>query len=224
MTTESIAIAGWRIDAGLRQSGPGSCTGSVVQGPARLSCSAGEFMLSTGMYFTVPGDCEIEGGSGWLIRQNDFQALFQIGGPAEETGRLTYIDGCTDTLLISPPVYGDPCLNLLHIPSHTRQTRHNHPSLRAGVIAGGSGHCVTPSGRIALFPGMVFHIPTGVDHSFHTDDSALRVFAYHPDSDFGPKHVDHPMVNRTIIGGVSAARRPAAAPEFSASGAQDETS
>jgi hypothetical protein len=25
------------------------------------------------------------------------------------------------------------------------------------------------------------------------------VIAYHPDSDFGPTHENHPMVNRTIV-------------------------
>jgi hypothetical protein len=36
----------------------------------------------------------------------------------------------------------------------------------------------------------------------------LRVIAYHPDSDFGPTHEDHPMINRTMVGGVSASELP----------------
>jgi len=28
--------------------------------------------------------------------------FFHLGGPVEETGRLRYIDGCTDSLLIRP--------------------------------------------------------------------------------------------------------------------------
>jgi len=33
----------------------------------------------------------------------------------------------------------------------------------------------------------------------------MRVIAYHPDSDFGATHEDHPMINRTIVNGTSAA-------------------
>ena len=32
----------------------------------------------------------------------------------------------------------------------------------------------------------------------------MDVVAYHPDSDTGPTHDDHPMLNRTIVEGVSA--------------------
>ena len=32
----------------------------------------------------------------------------------------------------------------------------------------------------------------------------MAVIAYHPDSDFGPTHEVHPMINRTIVDGVSA--------------------
>jgi hypothetical protein len=34
----------------------------------------------------------------------------------------------------------------------------------------------------------------------------MRVVAYHPDSDFGPQDEDHPMINRTIVDGVSASK------------------
>lgn len=34
----------------------------------------------------------------------------------------------------------------------------------------------------------------------------MDVIAYHPDSDFGPQDEDHPMVNRTIVDGVSASK------------------
>jgi hypothetical protein len=48
-------------------------------------------------------------------------------------------------------------------------------------------------------PGLAFVIPADSLHSFTTENEALRVIAYHPDSDFGPTHEDHPMVNRTIL-------------------------
>jgi len=67
----------------------------------------------------------------------------QFGGPLEATGRLRYVDGCSDTLLVCPPRLGEPCLNHLHIPPHTQQSEHFHPSLRIGVIARGAGVCHT---------------------------------------------------------------------------------
>ena len=44
-------------------------------------------------------------------------------------------------------------------------------------------------------------------HAFETPEgSELDVVAFHPDSDFGPAPKDHPMVNRTIVDGVSASQ------------------
>jgi hypothetical protein len=34
----------------------------------------------------------------------------------------------------------------------------------------------------------------------------MDIVAFHPDSDFGPMHDDHPMINRTIIDGISASK------------------
>ena len=159
------------------------------------------------MYFSIPGDFQFTGeGKALVVTRLKFEGLFQIGGPIERTGRLRYIDGCSDTLLISPVVKGDACLNLLHIPPHTNQTQHTHPSVRAGVIFSGTGTCETPSGSHALNAGTLFSIPAGGQHSFHTGESDLLVIAYHPDSDFGPEHDDHPMVNRTMVNGVSASK------------------
>ena len=47
---------------------------------------------------------------------------FQVGGPIEAMGRLRYIDGCTDSLLIPPWRRGEACLNHLHIPPGVEQT------------------------------------------------------------------------------------------------------
>ena len=183
----------------------GTHFGFVVSGEVELTCSAGKFRLRQGMYFAVPDECQVHGeGNGMVVTRLGFRGLFQVGGPVEQTGRLRYIDGCSDTLLISPVVLGDACLNLLHIPPHTDQTRHTHPSLRAGVIFKGSGTCDTPTVSHSLDPGTLFVIPADQQHSFHTTDSDLLVIAYHPDSDFGPQHDDHPMVNRTIVDGVAA--------------------
>ena len=74
------------------------------------------------------------------------------------------------------------------------------------MIASGRGRCVTPHGEIDLLPGVVFNIPRDSLHSFFTDDEEMRVIAFHPDTDFGPRDEDHPMLNRTMIGGVSASK------------------
>ena len=63
--------------------------------------------------------------------------------------------------------------------------------------------------RAPLEPGTIFVIPSDAPHAFETaDGDALDVIAFHPDSDFGPTPTNHPMVNRTIVDGVSAARIP----------------
>lgn len=93
---------------------------------------------------------------------------------------MAYIDGCSDTLLISPLMFGDPCFNHLHFPKGIKQTLHTHPSGRAGLIVRGRGWCLLPASsipgaagnvaavdnadaaiqRVALEPGTAFVIPT----------------------------------------------------------------
>lgn len=181
----------------------GTHFGFVFEGSATITFRESEYTLPSGMYFTIPGDGLVSPASreskGIVMSRLNYTGFFQIGGPVEEKGRLQYIDGCTDSLLISPVMFGDPCLNLLHIPPHTKQTQHTHPSLRLGMIISGSGICKTPEMDFPLSPGTLFYIPAGGLHSFHTDSDALRVIAWHPDSDFGPTHENHPMVNKTVI-------------------------
>jgi quercetin dioxygenase-like cupin family protein len=174
--------------------------GYVHSGKAKVTSEQGVFYLSEGMYFCVHENIKVEGESqGLLIEQRDFNAFFQIGGPVESEGRLRYIDGCTDSLLIAPPVLGNPCLNLLNIPPGTFQSQHTHPSFRIGMILKGKGLCITPEGESQLMPGLMFVIPAHAIHSFKTEDEELLIIAYHPDSDFGPTHENHPMINRTIL-------------------------
>jgi hypothetical protein len=176
--------------------------GFVGAGSAELERAGARLRVGEGMYFALPGEGRVRmGGEGWgvVVRRPSYEGLFALGGPVEERGRLRYIDGCTDSLLISPVRWGEPCLNLLHLPPQTRQRAHTHPSVRAGVIVSGQGRCVLPGEEVALRAGLAFVIPAQAQHSFHTDGEALRVIAYHPDSDFGPRDEDHPMINRTII-------------------------
>lgn len=177
----------------------GAHFGFVYAGVVEVACASGTFRLAAGMYFCVPVSVRLRGGTGLCITAERYRGFFQIGGPVEESGRLRYIDGCTDSLLVPPVLLGDPCLNLLHIPPGTRQSAHTHPTVRVGLIARGSGECVTPSGRFPLRPGLAFVIAADALHSFHTNRESLLVIAYHPDSDFGPTHECHPMINRTIL-------------------------
>mmetsp|Transcript_8119 Transcript_8119/g.13504 ORF Transcript_8119/g.13504 Transcript_8119/m.13504 type:complete len:387 (+) Transcript_8119:78-1238(+) len=111
----------------------------------------------------------------FVVHTSHFHPLRSFGGPIEESGRLKYIDGCSDTLLISPPKRGDPCLNLLHFPANVQQTAHTHPSTRFGVVVRGSGQCVGIDANskmekkmTPLYPGMIFAIEKDMVHSFST--------------------------------------------------------
>jgi hypothetical protein len=195
------------------------CTyfGVVVNGTTTLTIDSfgklQEFLLTSGMYFSVPNNIRIYGGCGLIVSRLNYRGVFMIGGPIEEKGRLLYINGCSDSLLIPPVIKGDPCLNFLHFPEKINQTRHTHPSLRVGIVARGRGRCVVPTNDdgsgsdidIPLIAGHIFIIPTDGHHSFFTDNSLMDVIAYHPDSDTGLTHSDHPMINRTIVEGISAA-------------------
>jgi hypothetical protein len=176
--------------------------GIGIEGKSRLFCNETVFTVQPETFFVVPGETAVSGmmASGMIISFLSYDGLFQIGGPIEDTGRLTYIDGCSDTLLVCPPRLGEPCLNHLHIPPNTNQTAHTHPSVRIGVILRGRGECRTPDGCFDLQPGMGWIIQAGGLHSFHTADESLDVIAWHPDSDFGPTDENHPMINRTVIG------------------------
>ena len=177
----------------------GTSYGVVLEGPVRLTCDVGTFELRSEMYFSVVGPWRIEGGAGVMVHAPEYQGVFQLGGPLEAEGRLRYIDGCTDSLLLGPLVCGDPCLNFLHLPEASQQSMHVHPSLRAGVVLSGEGVCVTEHGEFPLRRGTGFVIDAHTRHAFRPRRGALRVAAFHPDSDTGPTHENHPMLNRTWL-------------------------
>jgi len=182
--------------------------GVVVSGEIALSYNATERRLVQGDFFSVIGSAAIRSsnGLGMLSSAHNYVGFNVFGGPLEETGRLRYIDGCTDTLLVPPVRKGDACLNHLHFPPDIVQTPHTHPSIRTGIVYRGRGECVVPSvgTPIPLVPGYAFVIETDAVHSFNTTDWPMDVIAFHPDSDTGMTDDDHPMVNRTIVAGVSA--------------------
>jgi len=203
----TFVVAGWS-DSRLPLAAGATHFGLVLEGEAALDGDAGAFALRPEMYFSLPGGGAVGGpGRGLVISQRDYRGLFHLGGPLEPTGRLRYIDGCTDTLLVPPVVRGDACLNHLVIPPGTDQTSHTHPSFRVGLIVAGRGACRTPAGATPLEAGMLFVLPPDCVHSFHTRESSLTLVAFHPDSEHGPAHDDHPMLNRTLVEGLSASRR-----------------
>lgn len=165
------------------------------------------FIVEAGEYFSFAGigqRVEItvpKGGACFVAQRKGFRATNVHGGRIEFAGRLRYIDGCSDSVLIPPQVLGDPCLNHLHFPTEINQTMHTHPSVRVGTVARGNGYCITPEDSYELTEGALWIIPPGIEHLFRTTGSSLDVVPYHPDSDFGPTHQTHPMVNRTIVGG-----------------------
>lgn len=191
-----------------------SSSGDTIYGYANKPCvivaNNSHYSLSAGMYFCIPAPMQImpsrhgDENVALIIVRHNYRGIFSLGGPIEDKGRLRYIDSCSDTLLISPPRLGDPCLNFLHFPKNISQTMHTHPSVRIGVIARGSGICKTPDGSFELSPGMLWLLPENAPHAFFTQDSTMDVIAWHPDSDTGPSDDDHPMINRTIVNGVSA--------------------
>lgn len=186
--------------------------GYIEDGFATLAMGGFLYRLPPAHVFCAPGPATIlaGGGRGMVVSRRGWKGLPMVAGPIEQMGRLRYIDGCTDSLLIPPVKMGDPCLNLLYFPPGIDQTAHTHPSDRIGIILSGHGLCHawddgSPTELIDLKAGMLFTIHTDGKHKFSTPfGEEMRVLAYHPDSDFGPRDDDHPMINRTIVEGVSA--------------------
>lgn len=194
-----------------------SAYGVCYGGKLEVHTGERKFTVGPGEYFSIPfvKGCLIEGVStngkgeakGLIVVRLGYKCLFNVGGPTEPFGRLKYIDGCSDTLLIGPPLKGDPCLNYLRFPKGINQTAHTHPTIRAGVILAGKGICKTAHGDKDLVPGSAFILYPDAIHAFSTEGTeGMSLSVFHPDTDTGPSHEDHPMLNRTIVDGVSAAQ------------------
>jgi len=122
-----------------------------------------------------------------------------VGKVPESVARLSYIDGCSDELLVYPPRLGDPSFNYLYFPPNTTQTSHNHPSVRIGYVLSGSGYAITNKQKIPLNEGTAFLIEEKEVHHFITKKQSMRILAFHPDGDWGPTDEAHTMLNRTHI-------------------------
>jgi len=182
--------------------------GVVVTGQIEVTYPGRRRLLQAGDFFSVKGAARItaDTGKGLVTSAYGYLGLNLFGGEIEAKGRLRYIDGCTDSLLVPPVRKGDPCFNHLHFPKSITQTPHTHPSVRTGIVYRGEGECVVPEleSPVPLSPGNAFVIRTNTVHSFNTTWCEMDVIAFHPDSDTGVTDDDHPMVNRTIVNGVSA--------------------
>ncbi len=188
----------------------GTHFGFVYHGHPNLLRDSEDYRLHPGMYFCLPGGGQIGGvdSSGFVITSYNYRGMFSLGGALESTGRFAYIDGGTSSLLIPPVRLGDPCLNAIYFPPHRHQTLHTHPSYRIGLVIAGSGEAETSEGVTPLQPGMVFVIPTNSLHKFCTTDQPLTFVVFHPDSDAGLTHQNNPVLNRTMVEGMSAAQMP----------------
>lgn len=178
----------------------------VMNGILPVLTDQGETLciLKAGCHAELTTNCTVYSrGYAFVIQTHYYRGLTRIGLQLEERCSLRFIDGCMDSLLISPLLKGNPCLNFLYIPPNTTQTLHTHPSARLGLVISGRGVCVLESGQIDLSPMTFFIVQDNILHQFLTTDSDLRIFVFHPDSDFGPSNEEHPMINRSFIEGTS---------------------
>lgn len=174
--------------------------GFVSNGAISLNNNGESWDISKNYFFSFKGEAEIKGeGKAVFFERLGYNGNFNLGGPIENSGRLSYIDGCSDSLLVYPARLGDPCLNLLTFPKNIQQTMHIHPSIRLGIVVEGNGLCHTPEKTIPLTEGSVFCLDEMTQHCFETIDDTMKIVAYHPDSDWGPSDENHPMLNRTYI-------------------------
>lgn len=204
LTSDQFQLAAYHGKSSLKFDS-GSVYVFVQSGHVDILDNESTFKIGSGHYFSRKSPVTLNLSDSCSIITMHSEAiepvLNSIGGPIEATGRLKYIDGCSDTLLLSPVRLGEPCLNLLHFPKNTTQTEHNHPSFRFGIVTSGKGVCVTRGQTQELNTGDVFFIPRDVYHKFDTHSSSMNIIAFHPDSDWGPTDEEHPMINRTWING-----------------------
>ena len=179
--------------------------GMVLGGRARVTGPGLSLEAESGTFFAMPGPVSVSSGEQVVVIERlGFRGL-PSAGRIESKGRLAYIDGCSDTILVMPPRQGDPVLNHLHFPAQIVQTLHRHPSVRLGVVARGAGEAFgrNSAGHEWVKPlaeGSLFMLEPHEAHAFRTTGTAgMDVIAFHPDSDWGPRDEAHPMINRTYV-------------------------
>lgn len=208
-----FGLNGEKIGHAFLKPTDGACYGIVQRGEATLEFGDKIVNLVAGNWFTTAAGISLYLGRTavvLLVQRNGYTGMDVIGR-MESQGRLKYIDGARDSILFGPIRKGDPIINALFMPSGIHQTMHTHPSTRCGMILSGEAQAETRERVHPLLPGMIFFLPTNGWHKFRTDLSKnhLTLFAFHPDSEYGPSDEDHPMLTRTIVSGVSARDIPA---------------
>jgi|APSaa5957512535_1039671.scaffolds.fasta_scaffold99240_2 hypothetical protein len=181
-----------------------STYGIVINNYLTLRHGSDNANLNAGSFFSFPNTAKLGFDRDTLVvtfTRYGYLGQFTIGR-LETTGRYSYINGCSDSLLVYPPRVGNPSLNHLHIPKNVDQTAHTHPSQRMGVVTGGKGLLEYPGQkRFRLIPGSVFSIDPFEEHKFRTGATHLDVVAFHPDSMIGWTDDHHPMLDGTNIDG-----------------------
>jgi quercetin dioxygenase-like cupin family protein len=181
--------------------------GYVLTGSAKVTANGQGWWVQEGNYFAFHGAYDISNSSDfklWTVTKLGYRCM-PVMGQTESNGRLSYIDGCSDSVLVSMPRQGDPVLNYLHFPTGIYQTQHTHPSVRMGVVISGEGEAFQEKSNYSdgwvkpLKKGRIFMLTEQELHSFRTSDSHMDIVAFHPDSDTGPTDENHSMINRTYI-------------------------
>ncbi len=181
--------------------------GVVLNGVWKVKSGAFSTELPQGGFFSCRSVLDLEGEGAVAIFERIGFVGIPMAGVCEGVGRLSYIDGCSSSILVLPPRCGDPVLNHLHFPPGVVQSEHVHPSIRFGAVLSGSGTAFgsNPDGsqswETTLVPGAVFYLSALERHAFSTEGKSepLNIISFHPDSDWGPSDQNHPMQSRTFL-------------------------
>lgn len=117
---------------------------------------------------------------------------------------LPYVNGCSTKQIFPPDRLGDPTLQMLHMPAHTREQQHHiHSTTRVVYVSSGRGTSVVGIGEhvveTELKPGTICILEPMCPHHFETSDEELVVLPLHIWSSVGPAEKNHPMFNGTHI-------------------------
>ena len=184
-----------------------STYGYVLEGSCIIRANKQDWHLQEGNYFAFSGSFNVMKSDElklWSVTKLGYRVM-PVVGQIENNGRLSYIDGCSDSVLVSMARMGDPVLNYLHFPTGIYQTQHTHPSIRMGCVIKGEGEAFQEKSNHSdgwtkpLKKGCRFMLTEQELHSFKTSDSDMDIIAFHPDSDTGPTDENHSMINRTYI-------------------------
>ena len=114
----------------IEKQGMGHSTtyGYLLTGSATITANGQDWNLQEGNYFAFHGEFSVKDSKDlnlWTVTKLGYRCMPMVG-QIENNGRLSYIDGCSDSVLVSMPRMGDPVLNYLHFPTGIYQTQHTH--------------------------------------------------------------------------------------------------